>query len=88
MSRGARARHDFGELVFDTRVEAEEVLDAMFNEISQYDVVTVRALLELCDYETNAVDRRWGWTDIRGTDIVRMRDGSYLLDLRPPEPIE
>lgn len=88
LSRRARARHDFGEMIFDTKVEAEEVLDSMYDIISKYNTVTVADLLELSGYETTAVDRKWGWDDIRGTGTVRLRSGEYLLDIQPPVEIE
>lgn len=88
LSRRARARHDFGEMIFETRVEAEEVLDRMYDIVAKFDIVTVADLLELSGYETTHVDRRHGWDDIRGSDVIRLRSGDYLLELPPASPIE
>ena len=44
MSSRARTNHDFGELVLESRSEATDVLDQMYDIISRYDVVTVANL--------------------------------------------
>ncbi len=75
-------------MLFETRVEAEEVLDRMYDIVQQYDIVTVADMLELAGFETSPIDRRHGWDDIRGTEVIRVRSGDYLLDIRPPDPIE
>lgn len=86
-SRRARATHDFDEIILATRVEAEEVIDRLFDLVSRYDVATVSDLYELLGVEANPIDRKWGWTDIRGAGVTRIRNG-YLLDLPKPEPLD
>jgi hypothetical protein len=87
ISRQARARHDFDEIVLATRVEAEEVIDRMFDLVSQYESVTVRDLYELVGISASYTDDKWGWTDIRGAGVTRIRNG-YLLDLPKPDPLD
>lgn len=84
ISRRARATHDFDEIILATRVEAQEVLDRLFDLISQYEQATVSDLYELVGISANYADENWGWVDIRGTGITRIRSG-YLLDLPRPE---
>jgi hypothetical protein len=84
MSRQARARHDFDEILLDSRTEAEQVIDQLFDIVEKYDAATVADLYELVGLASNHTDHKWGWTDIRGAGVSRTRDG-YLLDL--PEPI-
>ena len=86
MSRQARARHDFDEIVLDSRVEAEEVIDRLFDLVSRYESASVADLYELVGLASNHTDHKWGWTDIRGAGVTRSRDG-YLLDLPEPQPI-
>jgi len=86
MSRQARARHDFDEIILDSRVDAEEVIDRLFDLVSRYDEATVADLYELVGLAPTHTDNKWGWTDIRGAGVTRTRDG-YLLDLPEPQPL-
>lgn len=86
MSRMARARHDFDEIVLESRVEAEEVIDRLFDLVSRYETATVADLYELVGIPSSHTDHKWGWTDLRGAGVTRVRDG-YLLDLSDPVPL-
>lgn len=87
ISRQARARHDFDEIILDDRSEAEEVIDRLFNVVSQYDQATVADLYELVGLASNHTDHKWGWTDLSGAGVTRIR-GGYLVDLPTPEPLD
>lgn len=87
VSRSSRVRHEFDEIVLPTRVQAEQVLDDLIEACSKYQAVTVADLYDLCGVTSVFTDSKWGWTDLRGADITRVRDG-YLLDLPKPEPID
>ena len=84
ISRTSRARHDFDEIILATRVEAEEVIDRLFDLVSRYESATVADLYELVGVSGNYTDDKWGWTDLRGAGARRVRNG-YLLDLPRPE---
>jgi hypothetical protein len=87
MSRQARARHDFDEILLDSRTEAEEVIDQLFEVINRYGAATVADLYELVGLASTHQDHKWGWTDIRGAGVSRDRNG-YLLDLPDPHPLD
>jgi len=87
MSREARARHDFDEIVLDNRTEAEEVIDRLFDLVRQYDSASVADLYELVGLGSTHIDHKWGWTDLQGAGVSRIR-GGYLLDLPEPEPLD
>jgi hypothetical protein len=87
ISRQARARHDFDEIILDDRVEAEEVIDKLFELVSRYESATVADLYELIGLGSTHTDHKWGWTDLHGSGVTRIR-GGYLLDLPEPEPLE
>lgn len=87
MSRRGRARHDFKEILIPTRVEAEEVLDQLFRRVVEYNAVTVADLYELCGITPEYTDDKYGWMDIRGSGVIRVRDG-FVLDLPRPEPLD
>lgn len=87
MSRQARARHDFDDILLTSRVEAEEVIDQLFNVVEKYDEATIADLYDLVGLASSHTDHKWGWTSIRGAGVTRTRDG-YLLDLPEPEPLD
>lgn len=86
-SAGTRGGYDYDDIIFETRGDAESVLDAMNDIISQYGVVSVGDLYDLADVSTNnyAVNK-YGWTDISGCKPVRVRDG-YILKLPKALPL-
>lgn len=85
--RGSRrSSHDFDDIILATRVEAEEVIDRLFDLVSQYEQVTVADLLELVGQTGSYTDQKWGWTDIRGAGVTKIR-GGYLLDIPKPEAL-
>lgn len=84
MSRSSRSRFDFDDIILDRRVEADEVLDQMYNLLEKYELVTVANLYQLVNVEPTPTDARWGWDNLAGSGVVRTRTGGYLLDL--PEP--
>lgn len=86
MSRRGRANHNFDELVYENRFEAQEVLDTMYARLERFEVVTVADLLDLSGITEAYTDEKWGWYDLHGSRIHRTRDG-YVLDLPRPEPI-
>lgn len=87
MSRRARGRHDFDEIVLTSRTEAEEVIDRLFDLVSRYESATVADLYELVGLASAHTDQKWGWKDLRGSGVSRVRDG-YLLDLPEPQPLD
>lgn len=87
ISRTARARHDFDEIILSTRSEAEEVIDRLFDLVSRYDTASISDLYELVGLESSHTDHKWGWTDMRGARVERVRSGGYLLDLPEPEAL-
>lgn len=87
LSRQARASHNFDEIVLENRVEAENVVDNLFELVSRYESATVADLYELIGLSSSHTDHKWGWTDLHGAGVTRVR-GGYLLDLPEPEPLD
>lgn len=83
-TRGSTDIHD---IVLADRAEAEAVIDGLSLIVDQYDVVTVQDLLELVGVTGSYTDNRWGWYDLRGAGVRRIRDG-YLLELPRVSPVE
>jgi hypothetical protein len=87
LSREARSRHNFDEIVLDERTEAEEVIDRLFDLVSRYESASVADLYELVGLASTHTDHKWGWSDLTGAGVSRIR-GGYLLDLPEPEPLD
>ncbi len=78
---------DYDDIVFDTRGDAESVLDAMHDIIAQYGTVSVADLYDLARVPNdNFTMNRYGWTNLNGAQPVRVRDG-YILKLPRVVPL-
>lgn len=86
MSRQARATHNFDDIVLNNRVDAERVINGLYDLLNEYEVVSVKDLYSLLGVTSAYTDQSWGWTDLRGSDIVRITQG-YLLKLPKAQPI-
>lgn len=87
MSRQSRATHNFDEIILETRVEAQEVIDGLNEIISMYEMAKISDLYDMCGIAGSYTDEKWGWFDLRGSRPVRVK-GGYLLDLPKPELID
>lgn len=82
-----RSRGGFEEITLPTRVEAEEVLDNLKALLDQYDSATVADLYELVGIKASHTDQKWGWTELVGSTVRRLRDGTFLLDIPHPQSL-
>lgn len=86
-SANKRTGFNYDDIIFDTRGDAETVLDAMNDIISQYGVVSVSDFYDLARVSNdNYTMNRYGWTNIAGASAVRVRDG-YILKLPRAIPL-
>lgn len=84
----ARVGYSYDDIILDSRGEAEEVLDKMFELLDTYQFVSVADLYDLVGVTGNYTDNKYGWTNLRGAEPVRMRDGGYALKLPKAYPID
>lgn len=82
-----RTGYNYDDVVLDTRGEAEDVLTRMDELIDMYGVVSVADLYDLVGISGNYTDNKYGWTNIRNAEPVRVRDG-YMLKLPKALPID
>lgn len=83
-----RSRHNFDDIVLDTRGEAEMVIDNLRAIIDEYDdgQATVADLLDSVGITPSYTDEKWGWTDLRHVRAPSMvRGGGYVLNLPPTQ---
>lgn len=68
------------DILLATRVEAETVLDRLYDLLKQYECASVADLYSLVGLSSNYTDQKWGWTELHGSNIRRVSDG-YILEL-------
>lgn len=73
-------RYNFDDYYFDSRGEAEEVLDRMDELIDSYGAVTVGDFYDMIGITGKYTDNNYGWTNISRASVQRTRDG-YSIDL-------
>lgn len=86
--RNRRRGYDPDVIVFKTRREAEEVVDSMNDMLDRYGIVSVADFYQLANVSSEYTDNDYGWTSIGNPEIVRERDGGYVIKLRRPTPID
>lgn len=75
---------DYDEILLQTRVEAETVLERMYDLVQNYDSASIHDLKTLVGWSPSYTDQKWGWMDLQGSLIRRVRDG-YMLEF--PRPV-
>ena len=71
----------------ETSGEAEEVLSRMDELIDTYGVVSVADLYDLIGKSCEYTDNKYGWTNIRNAEPIRVYNG-YMLKLPKALPIK
>lgn len=84
ISRTSRARHDFDDIIFGARGEAEDVLSHLVDLTVDYNQATVADLYDLAGITSDFTDNKYGWTNLRDARVDRVR-GGYLINL--PKPV-
>jgi len=87
LSRTARSRHDFDEVVLESRGEAEQVLSQLVDLTVDFDMASVADLYSLVGIKGEFTDEHYGWTDLRGSTVSRVR-GGYLINLPKTQPLD
>ena len=75
-----KSRYSYDDIIFESRAEAEEVLDRMSEIIDTYGAVSVADLYDLVDVSGTYTDNNYGWDNVHNAEAVRVRDG-YILKL-------
>ena len=85
--RSSYNSYDYNDIILDSRGEAEDVLARMDELIDSYGLVRVADLYDLVGISGNYTDNKYGWTNIRNAQIVRVRDG-YMIKMPRAIPID
>ncbi len=85
--RGRRDVYDYNEIRFDSKGDANDVLNEMIDEINIYGSTSVGRFYTMAGQSTMSTDYNYGWTNLRTADVLRNRDGSYSIDLPRAIPL-
>lgn len=88
LSKRAKETHDFGEIELTNRASALDVIEKLYDIVNQYEQATVKDLYDLVGFQSDYTDQKWGWTNMQGSEPVRTREGTYVLSLPRPEPLD
>lgn len=83
----SRVSYQIDDIILESRAEAASVIERMDELISEFGSASVADLYEFLGVSGEFTDNKWGWTDIRGSQPTRVRDG-YMIDLPRPEPLK
>lgn len=86
-SRG-RSQHDFDEIVIPNRHGADEVVEGLLTLVDDFNQATVADFYDLVGVSSDFTDNKYGWTNLRGIDVIRARGGGYIIDLPKPKPLD
>lgn len=86
LDRGERARHEFGNIVYTSIGEAEEVLSHLVDLTIEYGEATVAAFYELSNIESSHTDNNYGWLSLRDAYVERVRNG-YIIHFPQTRPL-
>lgn len=79
--------YSFYEVIVSSKGEAEDVLSIMDERIAEYGVVSVADLYELVNIEGDYTDNKYGWTNLRSANSIRVAGGGYLIKLPKAMPL-
>lgn len=78
-------RNGLQTIILTSKIDAEEVLMAMFERLEGYGFVSVLDYYELCQAPHNYTDDNFGWDDLSDASTVRVHNG-YMVKLPRPKP--
>lgn len=87
MSHQGRTTGNYEELLFQSRTQAEQVIDEMFLLLEKFGTVTVGDFFDLAGVSTEFPDRTHGWRSLQGVAPIP-RDGGFILNLPRPEGLK
>lgn len=87
----SNSRFDYDDIMFTTRGDAERVLREMDAVIDEYKIITVADMYDMAGLSCPYTSQRYGWTNIRNAEVVRVRDGNdygYVIKMPKAMPID
>lgn len=86
-SASVRSRLALDDFIFQNRGEALDILDRMSTILTDYGIVTVADLYDMCGLKTPYTYNNYAWRDLSTAGVSLTRDG-YLLSLPTPQVLD
>ena len=86
-TRKVRIGSEIDDIILGSRVDAERVVASLADDCEEYGMVSVADLYYRVGHQSSYTDNKYGWTDISGYSITRVREG-FLLRLPDPKPLD
>lgn len=87
-TRSRNTIYSYDDIVFETRSDAEEVLDKLNEIIDTYDKASVSDLYDLVGKTCDFTGNDYGWSSIGDAEVLRTRDGWYQLRMPRVKPLK
>ena len=87
IDRSIRSMYNFDDIILESKGEAEEVLSNLVDLIDDYQIACVGDLYEFLGIPSEFTDHNYGWTNLSGASVKRVRNG-YVLNLPKPKLIK
>lgn len=79
---------DIDDILFETRAEAQEVLNSLNDIIEEYGSASIADFYDLCGVTEQYTDHKYGWTNVSKASIESVRGGYFILVLPKARQIE
>ena len=79
---------DMDDILFETRAEAQNVLNNLADIIDEYGSASIADFKDLCGVSEEYTDHKYGWTDVSKSSIQSVRGGYFVLVLPKARQIE
>lgn len=86
-SARGRVGYDYDDVVLESRGDAERVLSQMNDLINTYKTISIADMYDLVGEDAPYTHHKYGWTNIRNAEVVRVRDG-YMLKMPKALPLD
>ena len=81
--------HEFDDIIVETRAEAEEILDCMYDLLDDYQIVRVADLYDMAGVtDKSHTSYRYGWTSLDQAHIARASGGGFIIRMPNARPID
>lgn len=81
-------RFDYEDIIFNSRGDAERVREQMMDLIDTYTFVTVADMYDMADLTAPHTANKYGWINIRNSEVVRVKGDGYVIKLPRAMPID
>lgn len=81
------SHHNFDDIIFESRPEAEEVLSHLADLVADYGVASVADFYDLSGLDSQYTDNKHGWTNLRDAHTDRVRNG-YIIRFPRTKPLD